>query len=884
MFQKPGGIKRKCMKLDKMLIYFVGTLLCFLVGNVESHAQQTLPADVPVTLNVQHIAFGKVLQAIESQTDYRFAYNTELIAKQKDITMNIHQMPLKEVCILLFKNANLEYAVLDHQIILSESEKPLKVTLCGYVRDSTTGESLPGAVIYFPKLKTGTYTNNYGFYSITQNQQDSVSIIVSYIGYQKTIHILHNRSSSSLNFYLKAVRNQLESILITDKNKNDNVNKDLAGKTEISQDMLHAGPSLMSNGDIMNTIEMMPGVVAGLEGRPGYFIRGGNTDQNLVQLDEATLYNPGHFLGLISIFNTSAIKSSTLLKGGFPASFGDHLSSVLDITMKDGNNQQLGGDIQLGTIAGGFTLSGPLVDDKASFLIAARRSTVDLLLQPFNISNYYSNYNFYDLNAKLNFRLSQKDRLYFSFYQGRDYSAYATDSAAKNGINYKVNYGNQAFTFRWNHLYSQKLFTNTSVVYNNYYHFLTARQDRYYAALYSGIRDIEFKTDVNYYPSSNQKINMGIHYRHQILFPSSVSDRSVSNETNISINPSDIIRKYGNRYAAYFSDEVWINPRLMAYLGGRLPLCYIADKHYINFEPRLALLYTLNPATSVKVSYTHMHQYLHLVQGYNASFPAEIWIGSSAVVKPQDCRQASLGLFRNFRDAMFQASTEVYYKKLGNQLMFRGGLNPIITANIENTLIFGQGQNYGAELFLRKTSGRLTGWLSYTLSYASQQFDSLNLGHQFPAANDRRHCLYILTSYALNDHWGIASNFLLASGRAFTLFKNISTSYAWWNNPLYYTNDPGSNGGKTGFDNLSEQNNFRLQPYNRLDISISYRNTRKLQNRNLETAWVFSLNNVYARANTFFAYCSIDPVTKQPVAVQVSFVPVIPSLSYNLKF
>ncbi len=891
-----------------LLIQIISLFLFVSVFSFNVHAQDKIIFSPQVSLSVENMPFNKVLTIIEQQTLYKFAYNTELIAKQKDITIDVQNKPLNELFILLLKGTNISYSIVDNQIILQQLPLPPQVTISGFIINDLSGESLPGAVIYLPEKKTGTYTNNYGFYSITQNQTDSMEIWISYIGFNKIHTKVSVQRNFSINFYLKESKIYLETILITKDQPDDNVKKHLLGKTDVSLDMIKTVPSINGNGDIINTIQMLPGVMAGLEGRSGYFIRGGNTDQNLVQLDEATVFNPNHLLGLVSIFNSSAVKNVTLLKGGFPASFGDHLSSVLDVTMKDGNNQHLEGELQIGTISSGFTLSGPLVSNKASFLVSARRSTIDLLLKPFNFSNYYSNYYFYDVNAKLNFQLTPKDRIYLSFYQGKDNSSYSKDSTTKNSINYGVHYGNQALTLRWNHVFSQKLFSNTSVIYNNYFHSTTARQKQYSAELYSGIRDLDFKTDLNYYANANHKISTGINYQFQTLFPASVADKTIATES-ISINPSDIPKKYAGRFAVYFSDEIMLGPKFSAYIGARMPYFYNENAQYINFEPRLSLMHLLNPTTSIKISYTQMHQCLHLVQSYNASFPAEIWVGTSKIVKPQNSQQASLGLFKNFKENMFQFSLEIYYKLMGNQILFKGELNPVINNNMENTLMFGKGQSYGTELFFKKNKGKLTGWLAYTLSYAYQQFDSLNLGNKFPFVNDRRHSLYTSLNYAINQHWKISSNFLVTSGGAFTLFKNVSGSTTWlYGNPLYYNNAPLSTSGNgsgrgpgSGSDSGSGdgsgsssiqkysttqivQNNYRLAPYNRLDISISYRKIWNLPDRVIETEWVFSVYNVYARANTFFAYCSIDPVTKQPIAVEVSFVPIIPSISYNMKF
>jgi hypothetical protein len=681
------------MKINKMLLLRNSLLLFAILWRMNAQAQDNITSTPQVSVTVKDMPLHNVLTLIEQQTHYKFAYNTELIKKQKNITLDIQNRSLNELFPMILKGTNISYSIIDNQIILHELPPPPQITFSGYIKDSISGESLPGAIIFLPEKRTGTYTNNYGFYSITQNQTDSLDVLISYVGFNKIYRKIETKHNSSLNFYLTDSKTQLNTLLVTRERPDDNIKKNIPGKTDVSMEMIKTVPSINGNGDIMNTIQMLPGVLAGLDGRPGYFIRGGNTDQNLVQLDEATLYNPNHLLGLVSIFNSSAIKNAYLLKAGFPASFGDHLSSVLDVTMKDGSDQQFEGDIQAGTISSGFTLSGPIVKNKTSFFVSARRSTIDLLLRPINFSNYYSNYCFYDINAKINFLISQKDRIYTSLYQGRDKSAYSTDSTSKTPINYKVNYGNRALAFRWNHLFSQKIFSNTSIIYNNYDHLVTAKQGQYYAELYSGIRDLDFKSDYYFYPNTNHKITAGINYLYQTLFPATVAQKSINNDSQVSINPSEIPKKYASRWAMYFSDEIRLGPKFSAYLGARMPFFIKKDVRYLRLEPRLSVLHLLNPTTSIKISYTQMDQYLHLVQTYNASFPAEVWIGSSKTVKPQNCQETSIGLFKNFKDNMFQSSFEVYYKKMGNQLLFKGGLSPSINNNIEDSLIFGQGKS-----------------------------------------------------------------------------------------------------------------------------------------------------------------------------------------------
>ena len=868
---------------------------CLLTQWSSIYAQNNNKGTGHISLQVKNMPMHDVLSLIEHQCQYKFAYNTTLIAKQKEVTFDVKNAFLTELLQLLFKDGYISYTIIDNQIVLLEALKPKKITISGYIKDSLSGESLPGVIVFLPSTKAGTLSNSYGFYSMTIDEYDNLDLIVSFLGYKRNYQKVNAHRNLIMNFNLSKKEILLNPIIINADSPNDNVRRSQLGKMEIPIEMIKTPTAIIGNGDILNSIQMLPGVMAGFDGKAGYFVRGGNADQNLIQLDEATLYNPNHLFGLVSIINTSVIKSTTLLKGGFPVSFGDNLSSVLDITMNDGNNKQNGGNIQLGTIVGGVTLFGPIVSQKASYLISARRSTLDLIFKPMNIKNYYSDYYFYDVNAKLNFQLSQKDHFFLSIYQGRDNSSYSRDTLDKGAINYGVNFGNQSLTLRWNHLYSQKLFSNTSLVYSDYFQSLTASQQQYYAQLYSGIKNINIKSDLNYYPNPNHKISVGFNYLFQTLAPASVSDQAISTSSIITIDPSAIPVKNTYRLAGYFSDDIKISSKFSAYLGARIPFFYKYNVQYLNIEPRLAFLYMLNPTTSIKLAYSVMHQYVHLVQSYNSSFPAEIWIGSSNLVKPESSQQISAGIFKNFNDNMFQTSLEVYYKEMGNQILFRGGEQPSLTTDIEQMLIFGKSQSYGTELFIRKLTGKLTGWLAYTNSYASQQFDSLNLGKSFPFANDRRHSFNVSAVYEINKHWKISSNFILASGRAFTLDESI-LPVTTDSNPLFNHRKPakaagkdkGSNNG-TGSTTVKSapeilQNNYRLAPYNRLDFSIRYNSRKKLRHRILETDWVFSVYNVYARPNTFFAYRSIDPVTKIPIARQVSFYPIIPSISYNLTF
>jgi hypothetical protein len=576
------------------------------------------------------------------------------------------------------------------------------------------------------------------------------------------------------------------------------------------------------------------------------------------------------------------------MKGGFPASYGDHVSSVLDVVMKDGSNQQFGGVGQMGSVSSGVTLYGPLQPGRSSFLVSGRRSTTDVLLHPFLHKNYFDNYYFYDVNAKLNFQVSSRDRLFVSFYSGRDNNNYSSDSTDVSGISYSMHFGNTAFSARWNHQFSGKLFSNTSVDYNHYHQWLSATEQGYFAQLYSGIRDVQARSDLSWYLSPEHKINVGVDYLYQTLYPATLSGKASSADSAGKIVPDGIPPKAATRMAAYVSDDIKLGSRLQVNAGVRVPYYNKPDVHYLAVEPRLSLLYLLDPSTSVKVSYTNMHQYIHLVQSYDAAFPAEIWIGSSSLVRPQASQEVTAGLFKNFSKNIFQTSLEFYYRRMKNQMLFGGGGDSAVIDNtIENQLIFGKAWSYGAELFIRKNRGKWTGWLAYSFAYAHQQFDSLNKGRSFPFAYDRRHMLNISTAYAINEHWKVAANFLIASGRAFSLSPD-STFNAAGGNPLYAGNQGRGRGrgrpiGSTGSWDIIV-NNYRLSPYNRLDFSIHYMKSRTVGRRILESEWIFSVYNVYARQNNSFVYRTIDPSTRKIIAKDLAFIPVIPSITYSLKF
>jgi len=869
----------------------------FVQPAVAQRAEDTL-----VTVQIKDKSFQEALSIIEFGIPYKFAYSSELAAGQPSVSISAVRMPLHEFLAVLFQGRTITYHIIGAQIILQQPQpaQPSRVTLSGYVKDARTGESLIGASVYLPSVGTGILSNNYGFYSISVPFADSVDLEISYVGYKTVTGRVGARADLTQSFLMEGNVEQIEigKMTVTSDKREDNVRKNQTALVEMSTDMITAAPSAAGAGDVIGSVEMMPGVQAGIDGTPGYFVRGGNAGQNLILLDEATLYNPSHIFGLVGIFNPPAIKHASLLKGGFPASYGDHISSVLDVAMKDGNNQEFGGTGQMGSVSSGVTLYGPLQKGKSSFLVSARRSMTDVLLHPFLHKNYFSNYYFYDVNAKVNFQVSDKDRILLSYYSGRDNNTYTKDSTDVAGIDYSMHFGNSAAVARWNHQYSGKLFSNTSIEYNHYHQWLSATQLGYFAQLYSGIRDMQAKMDLTWYLSAGHKINAGADYLYQTVYPASLSGKGAPGDSSGTIVPSGIPPKMGTRVAVYASDDIKIGERWKVYAGIRAPLFLKPGVHYLAAEPRLSVLYMINPSTSIKVSFADVHQYIHLMQSYNASFPAEVWIGSSKLVRPQESQEVSAGLFKNFSENVFQTSLEVYYRRMKNQLLFGGDTTFTLNTSLEDQLIFGRAWSYGAELLVRKNRGRWTGWLAYTLAYANQQFDSLNEGQQFPFAYDRRHMLNLSMGYSISSHWKIGANFLIASGRAFSLSPDSSfvaggggsgggNGGGNGNNPLYNPGrglGRGRNNGNHGGTWDIIANNYRLSPYDRLDLNIRYTRSRTVGRRTVETEWIFSVYNVYARRNNSFVYRTIDPATRQVVARELPFIPIIPSITYSIKF
>lgn len=755
-----------------------------------------------------------------------------------------------------------------------------KYVLSGFVKDAATGETLTGAAVEVAdSVRWGTVTNAYGFFSL-ELPAGTHRLRVSYIGYSGQEQTVVLREPKRLHIELAETSLQLEEVVVKARPDDANVKSTEMGTVGLAMTQVKKLPALMGEVDVLKTIQLLPGVLSAGEGTAGFYVRGGGPDQNLVLLDEAVVYNPGHLLGFFSVFNADAIKNTTLIKGGMPAQYGGRLSSVVDIQMKEGNDRKYAMEGGIGLVASRVTFEGPIVEERSSFMVAARRTYALDLAQPFLRQTSFAgtNYYFYDLNAKANYRFSDEDRLYFSTYFGRDVLQFRSNA---RDFNFDMPYGNATATLRWNHLFNDKLFMNVSGIYNDYEFGFSGGQGDFRIGLESGVRDWNGKVDFEYFPNPDHHLRFGANYTYHRLTPSLAT--ATSGE-EVFANEAEI--RYAHESALYLSDEWKAGPAFLLNAGLRVsaftqlgPYRSKADstpyaagepvKTYIGWEPRLAATFYLNGVSSLKAGLTVANQYLHLVSNSTSTLPTDIWMPSSEIIRPQVGLQYALGYFRNFRDNAYEASVEVYYRDLYNQIDFRENYVDNVANDLEEEFVFGRGRAYGAEFFLQKQKGRLTGWIGYTLSRTERIFPEINNGNPYPAIYDRRHDLSVVANYQLSGKWAFGGAFIFGTGNAFTPVQR-----------LYFID-------QFPVQEYGPRNSARLQDYHRLDLSATFTPKPDSQER-FKSSWNFSVYNTYSRQNPFFVYYDFesDPNagTAAARAYRVSLFPVIPSVTWNFSW
>ncbi len=766
--------------------------------------------------------------------------------------------------------------------------KTNRFSINGYVKDSLSGESVIGATISINGQQRGVASNQYGFYSITLDE-GKYAITVSHISYQGKSIEIDLKENQSYNFEILPKSALNNEVIVYSKKRDGNVKNAQMGRVDLSMNQIRNIPAFLGEVDPLKAIQLLPGVRNAGEGNAGFYVRGGGPDQNLILLDDAVVYNTGHLFGFFSIFNGDAIKNVTLIKGGMPAQYGGRLSSVLDITMKDGNINKFQTEGGIGLIASRFSIQGPVKKDKASFIISARRTYIDALAKPFikKTSSFYgSGYYFYDLNTKINYRFSEKDRLYLSGYFGRDVFDFVN---GKRSFSTNIPWGNATGSLRWNHVFNRRLFSNTTLLYNDYKFDFKAKQDNFEIGLSSGIRDVSIKTDFDYYPFPKHKLKFGGLLTYHKFIPNVASGR----QDSIVFKPNNESTKYAAETALYLQDDWEIGDNVKINYGLRWSgftqvgayTRYIRDadgnkldstvyskgepvKTYGGFEPRVTLRYSLTNTTSIKAAVTRNLQYIHLVTNAGSTLPTDLWVPSTYVVKPQISWLYSAGLFKNFNENTYETSLELYYKDMKNQVEYKEGYTPSLK-DPEDEFVFGRGWSYGAELLLNKVKGRFTGWIGYTLSWTWRKFAALNDGLKYPSRYDRRHDISVVGNYEVNKKWKLGAVFVYGTGNAITLPERF-----------YIVN-----GVLT--QEYSSLNQYRMPAYHRMDLSATYTPVPK-KKRKLSSYWVFSVYNTYSRMNPYFIYYDQEGSTQtgdlKVLAKQVSLFPVLPAVTWNFKF
>lgn len=785
-----------------------------------------------------------------------------------------------------------------------------RFTVSGTISDRASGEALIGATVQEMYSKKGASSNTYGFYSLTLPASDSILLSISYVGYKPLLYKTPFKSNISINLSLEEASVLGEVEIVAERYERIEERAQMS-RIDIPIDQIKNVPALLGEKDVLRALQLLPGVSGGGEGQSGIYVRGGGPDQNLILLDGVPVYNASHLFGFFSVFNADAIKDVSLIKGGFPARYGGRLSSVIEINMKEGNENEFHGEGSIGIIASKMTLEGPIKKGRSSFIVSGRRTYIDLLARPLIKSAFSADgssgvagYYFDDVNAKVNYRLSDKDRLYLSYYGGGD-QFYLRFSEKDGGLIGQTRYedkfsnglgwGNRTAALRWNHVFTPKLFANTTATFSRY-KFNTdfgaesfrydsngnlTESDVFSLDYFSGIRDLALKIDLDYIPDPSHYLRFGanaiVHTFQPGQFKSLIS--SVSPSDTVSLR-TDFIEPdiFATEYALYAEDDWKVTDRLRINTGLHFSGFALKNKPYFSLQPRFNARYLFDGNWSMKAAFSTMQQYIHLLTNETIGLPTDLWLPSTQKIKPQRSWQAALGAAKTISRG-YECSIEVFYKEMDNVIAFNEGASAFQFQGWEDRVSQGKGTAYGAEFFVQKKKGKFTGWVGYTLSWAWRQFDNINFGEKYPYKYDRRHDFEITGSYKFNKRISASATWVYATGNAVT-FGN-----ARYLGPSPYSYNYG--------DFLFEQehtpfrNNFRMPSYHRLDFGVDI--TKK--KRRYERTWSFGAYNGYNRANPFFLFRDTDTtvnpdgtVDSRPVLKKAALFPIIPYVNWSFKF
>lgn len=769
-------------------------------------------------------------------------------------------------------------------------------TLSGYIEDSASKEKLISANVFDKTNGTGTISNNFGFYSYTA-ETGIIEVEFSYIGYESQTLTIDLKEDTDLGVLLKANGTLTEIEINAERTKRIQEESQMS-TIELPVAQIKRVPALLGEVDVLKALQLLPGIQSGGEGQSGLYVRGGSPDQNLILLDGVPVYNASHLFGFFSVFNADAIKDVKLIKGGFPARYGGRLSSVLEINMKEGNMNKFRGSGAIGLVSSKLTLEGPILKDKTSFIVSGRRTYIDVLTQPFIRSSardrgedLKAGYYFYDLNAKINHKFSNKDRLYLSFYSGKDkfyLSSKEREEEIKDFTNTGLGWGNVTSALRWNHIITPKLFSNLTASISNYRlitdlsvgsDYPSVGEEGFFLQYDSGIRDYALRWDLDFVPMPNHYLKFGAHYIRHKFNPGTfdLEFKDPLGEDGF----SDVIRQnilYADEMSVYIEDDMKVTPRLKVNAGLHFSGFSVPNKFYTSVQPRISGRYLLDEYSSVKASFATMRQYIHLLAYEGIGLPTDLWLPTTERVRPQHSWQVAVGYARTLFDE-YEVSVEGYYKNMKDVISYKDGAGVFELSDWQDRVTQGEGTSYGAEFLLQKKFGRFNGWIGYTLSWSDRQFDEINGGKKFPYRYDRRHDLSVVANYEWTDRISISGAWVFGSGNAVTFANG---QYRGINDLI--------SGYPSDFDGeyFDDRNNYRMRSYHRFDVGINFTK----ENENFSRTWSVGAYNAYNRKNPFFVYSEIDnefdpntgTVKQEYKLKQASLFPVIPYVTYSFKF
>lgn len=880
-----------------------------LIGGVLLFALQTQAqkAETKLSFSIRNATLEEFVKRIENSTGFSFIYGEEVKMNHR-LTLDVKQKTIPEILNLAFANEPVKYQITGRHILLQKKkQKPVsrKFTISGYVTDGTSSETLIGANILESRQQQGTTTNPYGFYSITLPAGET-ELSFSYLGYTTRQYRLELSKDTLINVLMQD-NNQLEEVVIVSDKAEAGITATQMGAQEIPIAQIKNTPSILGEADVMKTIQLMPGVQAGVEGSAGLYVRGGGPDQNLILLDGVPVYNVDHLFGFFSVFTPEAVKKVTLFKSSFPARFGGRLSSVVDVRSNDGDMKKYHGTLSVGLLSSKIQLEGPIIRDKTSFNISARRSYIDLIAKPFMPKDDKISYYFYDINAKINHKFSDRSRLFLNFYNGKDSYYFKTTDSSSSMYKDKMslNWGNTIATARWNYIFNQKLFSNTTVAYNKYRMDANSTvytktnliesisESNYHSNYHSGICDWSYLIDFDYNPTPAHHIKFGAGYLHHDFRPEVATSKIQEKEDGItkqdtlynSISNSTI---QAHEVSAYIEDNFDIGSRLRMNVGLHLSMFRVQRRNYFSVQPRVSARYQLTKHTALKASYTKMSQYIHLLSSTPISMPTDLWVPVTSKIKPMQAHQYSLGSYYTGLPG-WEFSVEGYYKQMRNVLEYKEGVSFLgSSSGWENKVEMGKGRSMGIEFMAQKTTGKTTGWIAYTLAKSDRKFaiGGINNGERFPYKYDRRHNLSLVVNHKFSNRIDIGASWIFSTGGTATIAEEVTAIIR-----------PGEDAIQQK-DYIEKRNNYRLPASHRLNIGVNFNKKTKHGVR----TWNISLYNAYNAMNPTMIYSNnsggyasyiknqedgkvyLQYIPAKRKITKLTLLPCVPSVTYTYKF